>query len=181
MKNMPAGAPAKWHKFVDKVAEFSYHQSMAHSAVVSANSRSSGVRAQGLRIVSLGLKAASAGDLIQQIQQGFAFAALQTLAAESGIALSQLAAVLGIPERTLARRKAERKLTWEESERLLRVARVFESAVELFEDDVPAAVRWLTTPRKALSGQAPLTYSRTEVGAREVAGLIGRLEHGIFS
>jgi putative toxin-antitoxin system antitoxin component (TIGR02293 family) len=53
--------------------------------------------------------------------------------------------------------------------------------VNLFEGDVPAAMTWLTTPRKALGGRPPLSYARTEPGAREVENLIGRLEHGIFS
>lgn len=69
----------------------------------------------------------------------------------------------------------------EESERLLRLSSVFEKAVELFEGDVAAAVNWLVSPRKALGDHTPLEYSRTELGAREVEGLIGRLEHGVFS
>jgi putative toxin-antitoxin system antitoxin component (TIGR02293 family) len=81
----------------------------------------------------------------------------------------------------LARRKVSRRLTPDESERLLRISAVFEDAVDLFEGDVAAAVNWLTTPRKALGDRAPLTYARTEPGAREVENLIGRLEHGIFS
>ena len=157
---------------------------MAHRATTrirgtaSRSSRRGGIPE---KISSLGLEAASCSDLIEQIQRGFAFTALQNLESKSGIVLSQLASVLGIPERTLARRKASRKLTWEESERLLRLATVFEGAVRLFEGDVAAAVSWLTTPRKALSDHSPLAYSRTEVGAREVANLMGRLEHGIFS
>jgi putative toxin-antitoxin system antitoxin component (TIGR02293 family) len=109
------------------------------------------------------------------------FAALQTLELRSGIAISDLTSLLGIPERTLARRRTSGKFTWEESERLLRIATVFDSAVALFDGDVRAAVGWLTTPRKALSNHSPLNYSRTEVGAREVENLIGRLEHGVFS
>ena len=96
-------------------------------------------------------------------------------------ALSKLAATIGIPERTLARRKVSRRLTPNESERLLRISAIFEDAVDLFEGDVAAAVNWLSTPRKALGDRAPLAYARTEPGAREVENLIGRLEHGIFS
>lgn len=100
---------------------------------------------------------------------------------DSGLTLPRLATLIGIPERTLARRKASGKLTTEESERLLRIAGIFEDAVDLFEGDVPAAVNWLTTLRKALGDRPPLSYARTEPGAREVENLIGRLEHGIFS
>jgi putative toxin-antitoxin system antitoxin component (TIGR02293 family) len=87
----------------------------------------------------------------------------------------------GIPERTLARRKTAGKLAPDESERLLRIANLFEKCVELFEGDVTAAVNWLTSPKKALNQERPLMYARTEFGAREVEDLIGRLEHGVFS
>jgi len=46
---------------------------------------------------------------------------------------------------------------------------------------VAAAVNWLTSPKKALNRQTPLLYARTELGAREVEDLIGRLDQGIFS
>jgi putative toxin-antitoxin system antitoxin component (TIGR02293 family) len=130
---------------------------------------------------ALGLTATNATELIQQLERGFPFKTLQALESRSGLALSRLAVVIGIPERTLARRKVSRRLTPEESERLLRISAIFEDAVDLFEGDVPAAVNWLTTPRKALGDRPPLAYARTEPGAREVENLIGRLEHGIFS
>ena len=134
-----------------------------------------------LRGSTLGLKAANPAELIQQLERGFSFKTLQAFESRSGLALSRLAATIGIPERTLARRKGSRRLTPDESERLLRISAIFEDAVNLFEGDVSAAVNWLTTSRKALGDQTPLAYARTEPGAREVENLIGRLEHGIFS
>jgi putative toxin-antitoxin system antitoxin component (TIGR02293 family) len=130
---------------------------------------------------SLGLTAANSAELIRHLERGFSFKTLRVLESRSGLTLPRLATVIGIPERTLARRKASRKLTTDESERLLRIAGIFEQAVDLFEGDVPAAVNWLTTPRKALGNCPPLSYARTEPGAREVENLIGRLEHGIFA
>jgi putative toxin-antitoxin system antitoxin component (TIGR02293 family) len=130
---------------------------------------------------SLGLAAANSAELIRQLERGFSFKTLLALESRSGLTLLRLGTVIGIPERTLARRKASGKLTTDESERLLRIAGIFEDAVNLFEGDVPAAVTWLTTPRKALGDRPPLSYARTEPGAREVENLIGRLEHGIFS
>ena len=118
-----------------------------------------------LRGSTLGLTAANPTELIQQLER----------------ALSRLAATIGIPERTLARRRVSRRLTPDESERLLRISAIFEDAVDLFEGDVAAAVNWLNTPRKLLGDRSPLAYARTETGAREVENLIGRLEHGIFT
>ena len=131
--------------------------------------------------VSLGLAAASPSELIQHVERGFSFKTLHALESKSGLPGSALASLVGIPPRTLARRKSAGKLSPDESERLLRLSTVFEMAVDMFEGDNAAALRWLTAPRKALEGNTPLAYARTEVGAREVENLIGRLEHGVFS
>jgi putative toxin-antitoxin system antitoxin component (TIGR02293 family) len=131
--------------------------------------------------MSLGLAAGSPSELIEQVERGFSYKTLHTLGSRSGLPSLAWAGLVGIPERTLARRKAAGKFTSDESERLLRISTVFEQAVELFEGDNAAALRWLTAPRKALEGKTPLSYGRTEVGAREVENLIGRLEHGVIS
>lgn len=133
------------------------------------------------RGASLGLRAGDTAELIQKVESGFSFATLKTLEFNSGLELSLLASIIGIPQRTLARRKAAGKLAPDESERLLRISNLFEKCVELFEGDVTAAAHWLTTPKKALNQETPLIYARTEFGAREAADLIGRLEHGVFS
>jgi putative toxin-antitoxin system antitoxin component (TIGR02293 family) len=139
------------------------------------------VPSRGERGASLGLSASNSAELIQQVERGFSFKTLDTLESRSGLPGAALAGLVGIPERTLARRKSKGKFTPEESERLLRLGTVFEQAVELFEGDRAAALRWLTAPRKALEGKTPLAYARTELGAREVEDLIGRLEHGVVS
>jgi len=133
------------------------------------------------RGASLGITAATTDELIAQVERGFSFKALRRLESHSGLPISMIASIIGIPERTLARRKTAGRLTLEESERLLRVSTVFEKAVELFEGDVEAAVKWLTTSQRALGHNPPLAYARTELGAREAESLIGRLEHGVFS
>ena len=130
---------------------------------------------------TLGLKAENSGELIRQVGRGFSFHLLPAFESRSGISLTEIASIIGIPPRTLARRKSSGRLTSDESEKLLRLSSVFEQAVELFEGDEANARRWLTTAKKALDHQTPLSYSRTELGAREVENLIGRLEHGVFS
>jgi putative toxin-antitoxin system antitoxin component (TIGR02293 family) len=133
------------------------------------------------RGASLGLTATRTDHLVRQIEAGLPFKALESLATLSGLSVALIASTLAIPERTLARRKAAGRFAPDESERLLRVATMFEKAVELFEGDVTGAVTWLTSPKRALGGRTPLAYSRTELAAREVENLIGRLEHGVFS
>lgn len=130
---------------------------------------------------SLGLKVSTSADLIRQVERGFAFHALQTFADRSSLPVPRIASILAIPERTLARRKSSGRLSWEESERLLRLSAVFEDSLELFDGDAAGAIEWLTSSQRALGDQTPLAHARTEIGAREVEELVGRLEHGVFS
>lgn len=132
------------------------------------------------RGASLGLKFKSTSDVISQLDRGFPSRALEALAANSGLALKDLAAAIGISSRTLARRRTTGCLRTDESERLLRIACVFEKTVDFFEGDVAASIRWLTTPQRALAGELPLRYSRMEPGAEEVKDILGRLEDGVF-
>lgn len=130
---------------------------------------------------SLGLAALSTDELIGAVQSGFSFKSLEAFSAETGFAPAEVASLVGIPERTFARRKLSGRLSPDESERLLRVSSVFEKAAGLFEGNVDETLEWLTQPKKALGDKAPLNYSRSELGAREVENLIGRLEHGVFT
>jgi putative toxin-antitoxin system antitoxin component (TIGR02293 family) len=128
----------------------------------------------------IGLESDTAG-LIHQIEQGIEFSSIYKLADATEMGVYQLGDALGIPERTLARRKIKGKLEVVESERLVRFAHLYEKALNLAEGDRVQAVRWLTSPKKDLGGRSPMEYAKTEIGAREVENLIGRLEHGVFS
>ena len=140
-----------------------------------------GPRRSSLPGASLGLRARRTGDLIREIEHGLPFRALQSLSRAMDLPVARIASLLELPERTLARRRGAGRLASTESERLLRLSRIFEKAVDLFEGNTSAAVSWLTAPRKALGESTPLAYSRTEPGAREVENLMGRLQHGVFS
>jgi putative toxin-antitoxin system antitoxin component (TIGR02293 family) len=131
------------------------------------------------RAGSIGLGASSTSELMKQIEQGFPFDTLLRLEENSGLSLSLLASIIGIPERTLVRRRAAGRIEPGESERLLRVSILFEKSVDLFKGDVTAAVDWLSSPKPALNNHPPLLYARTELGAREVEDLIGRVDGAV--
>jgi putative toxin-antitoxin system antitoxin component (TIGR02293 family) len=128
----------------------------------------------------LGLKAENALQLADTIERGLPYRAFERLQADMGVTHRELAGLVGISARTLARRKGEGRLQPEESERLVRASRIFDDAVMLFEGDKVAALNWLRLPALALAGRKPIEFARSEVGAREVENLIGRLEHGVF-
>lgn len=129
-------------------------------------------------VVLLGLDYFDLPNVLKAVEKGFPWKAFERLVANFGLPADQVAAMAGIPKRTLARRKVEKRFTSDESDRLLRVARVFGNSLMLFRDrDV--AVRWLTTLQRAL-GTEPARLMNTEVGAQEVERIIGALQHGIF-
>jgi len=87
---------------------------------------------------------------------------------------------LGIPERTLARRKREGKLNSEESSKLVRLARVIERAEEVFEE-FDLAIDWLKSNNPSLAGFTPVSLLDTDIGAESVMETLGRIEHGVFA
>ena len=132
-------------------------------------------------VVLLGLRSFDTPTLHKKVEQGFAFGALLKILKLMALPLQVLADVLSIPPRTLQRRKAAGRLEPDESDRLLRLSRIYGKAIELFEGDNPAALQWLRSPLTALGGASPLAMSKTEPGAQEVERLISRLEYGVFS
>ena len=119
-------------------------------------------------------------DWIDIIRQGIPATAVEALTKAIKVSRSELARALGIPERTLARRKREGTLSSEESAKLLRVARAVGRANEVFEDS-EAALHWLKSPNSALAGATPLSVLDTDIGAESVLDTLGRIEHGVYA
>lgn len=106
---------------------------------------------------------------------------LDELAAAAGVGRLAMARVVGLSPTTMARRRTSGALTAEESDRLVRIARLVGMAHELMGGDGEAARRWLAEGHELLEGESPLERASTEAGGREVEQLIGRLRHGTFS
>ena len=119
-------------------------------------------------------------DWVSVIRHGISSAAVDFLARTIHVSKSELAVALGIPERTLARRKREGTLNSEESAKLVRLARVVERAEEVFED-LETSLVWLKTSNAALSRASPLSLLDTDIGAESVMDTLGRIEHGVFA
>lgn len=132
-------------------------------------------------VVLLGLDTFDVPALLKTVERGFVYRTFERFQRNTCLPFEQVIAFLDIPRRTLTRRKREGRFLPDESDRLLRASRLFGKTLELFEGDREAATEWLTTAQAGLGGAVPIDIARTEVGAREVETLIGRLEHGVFS
>lgn len=118
--------------------------------------------------------------LIAAVKAGLDARVFVDLARRLGVSEAQLAATAGIAPTTLGRRKRAGTLAPDESEHVIRLATLLERATQVFEDEADAA-DWLRAPNVALDGVTPLALADTELGAREVDDLLGRLEHGVYS
>ncbi|MGQ0702368.1 MAG: type II RES/Xre toxin-antitoxin system antitoxin [Gemmatimonadales bacterium] len=129
----------------------------------------------------LGIKDDDLESLHKRVERGIEYRFFERLLRIMDLPSRTIADILLIPTRTVHRRKTEGRLRPDESDRVLRLTRLYGRAIELFEGDHVAALQWLRSPSKALGGATPLVMSKTEPGAIEVERLIGRLEHGVFS
>jgi putative toxin-antitoxin system antitoxin component (TIGR02293 family) len=116
---------------------------------------------------------------ISKIKSGLPVKVFFALKERLNLSAEELARVVGIAPRTLLRRKQEGRLQRDESERVVRLQRLFEKALEVFEDRA-AVQSWFISPQLALGDETPLHYADTELGAREVENLLSRIEHGVF-
>lgn len=119
-------------------------------------------------------------ELGETVRDGLPYAALESVMARLGLTREQVAEALHLPERTLARRKKERRLHPDESDRLFRLARIAAQAAEVLGSEEKAAA-WLQRPNRALGGRVPLELLDTDAGSRQVEDVLGRIEHGVFS
>src|SRR6266581_4401107 len=129
---------------------------------------------------TLSAKAKHPSDLIRQIQKGLRFSELETLQNSIDLPFEELAAKLCISRSTLQRRKAAGRLSPDESDKVMRLSRLLEHATNVF-GDIEKARAWLKFPQRGLGGAVPLDYAETEVGAREVDNLLGRIEYSVYT
>lgn len=129
----------------------------------------------------LGKTIKKSDDLAQLIRKGLPAGSLTALAQKLAVGNTVLSRKLGIPQRTLTRRLSRRsRLTAPESDRTVRLARMFANAVEMIGDEERAA-EWLRTPNRALGGDRPLDQLDTDLGARAVEDVLGRIAYGVYS
>jgi putative toxin-antitoxin system antitoxin component (TIGR02293 family) len=83
-----------------------------------------------------------------------------------------------IPARTWRHRQAKKEpLTIEESDRVVRLARIQAAAEDVF-GDPHKANRWLREPLGVLDSKSPLDVAQTESGARLIEQLLAKIDWG---
>lgn len=119
--------------------------------------------------------------MVAVLNTGLPVSELDALQQSLQIPMEKLADLLGISRSTLhRRRKSGLPLDTDQSDRIVRYARLMNRAIEVLESKDQARL-WLSTPQTALGGAVPLDFAETEVGGREVEDLLGRIEHSVYA
>jgi len=129
---------------------------------------------------TLGRTLSTDRDMREAIREGFPPAVVEELMRASGLTLHELARALDLSPRSLQRRRRTGRLARYESDRLYRLARIVAIADD-FLGGRERAMNWLKRPNRALGWIAPVAAMDTELGARQVENILGRIAYGGIS
>jgi putative toxin-antitoxin system antitoxin component (TIGR02293 family) len=125
----------------------------------------------------LGRSLRTEADLEAAIRDGFPQSVVAEVMRGAELSLKELAHSLDLSSRSLQRRRSEGRLARYESDRLYRLARIIALAKQFLGDNA-RATRWLRRANRALGGKTPLACLDTELGARQVENVLGRIAYG---
>jgi len=129
--------------------------------------------------IMLGAPISDRHELVDRIRKGLPFSVLVRLQQQLGLSRKQFLTVLAISHSTMLRREIAGKMSVYESEKILRIAQLFDLTLQFVNGSNEDARRWLSTRNMELKGETPLTYAATETGAKIVEDLIAKIELGI--
>lgn len=118
-------------------------------------------------------------DLPRVVENGLPTDSLQLLR-EAGLTFTEVSEII-ISPRTLKHRKSRGEaLSYEEADRVVRMARVIGQAEDVF-GNREKALLWLRTPDDRLDDRTPLSMLRTESGGRLVEEMLWQIAEGIYT
>ena len=118
-------------------------------------------------------------DLATLVEHGLPTDRLAMLR-DIGLTFTEVSEVV-ISPRTLKHRKARgERLSDEETDRLVRVARTIALANSVF-GSPGKALKWLRTESDRMGGRRPLSMLRTDAGGRLVERRLWQIDEGIFA
>lgn len=119
--------------------------------------------------------------LMNVIRKGLPTKSLDQLAKQLELSSSAIVVELGLAKRTYARKVEKQELlSTEQTERVVRLARVFSYAKHVFGSEEKAR-RWMVKPNRALGSEVPLRLLDTDIGGNAVVDELGRIDYGVFA
>lgn len=127
----------------------------------------------------LGITPKSDFDLAEIVEHGLPTDSLNQLR-EKGLTFSEVSEIV-ISPRTLKHRKARGEhLSHEETDRLVRVARVAVLAEQVF-GSREKALLWLRVRDERIGNRSPISLLHTDSGGRLVENMLWQIDEGVYS
>jgi uncharacterized protein (DUF2384 family) len=138
---------------------------------------------------AIGAEVHSECEMERLLREGLPVSVLGKFRENWGLTVMELASSLSIPKSTLMRTLERRKrmasgdsdrvyrLASGDSDRVYRLASILALAEEYIGDRKKAQL-WLKHPNRALGDETPLRALETEIGARRVEQILGRIAYG---
>jgi putative toxin-antitoxin system antitoxin component (TIGR02293 family) len=127
----------------------------------------------------IGVAPRSEFDLTRIIENGLPPESLALLK-QRGLSFTEISEIV-ISPRTLKHRRARgENLSHEETDRMVRVARIVALADEVFGDHSKALL-WLRTGDDRIGGRRPLSFLRTDAGGRLIESMLWQIDEGVYS
>lgn len=119
-------------------------------------------------------------DLISVIRSGIPRVAMDHLMEIADISLLEMAAIVHTSDRTLRRYTPAQKLSQEQSERMVELARLYSRGEQVL-GSLPEFRQWMSTRLLAFGDKKPKEFLDTSLGINMIMDELGRIEHGIFA
>lgn len=129
----------------------------------------------------LGRSVSTETQLMQAVREGLPVGSLTAVLSEltlESILPQTVYRIVG-SERTLQRKRMlNGRLSFHQSDRLARLARVLVRAEEVL-GEASRGRKWMAEANRGLGGVRPIDLLDSDIGTREVERVLGRIEHGV--
>ncbi len=114
------------------------------------------------------------------LQSGLKGNAIKTFSQHSGLTQTELAQILNVSERTLQRKGASQPISFNTSDKLIELVRLFHKGMHVF-NTKELFLAWLHRASRAFSGEKPIKLIESSLGIELVKDELERIQHGVFA
>jgi putative toxin-antitoxin system antitoxin component (TIGR02293 family) len=119
-------------------------------------------------------------DFIRLIRAGIPKQAMNHLMEIADISLTEMAMIVHTSDRTLRRYSDHQKLSQEQSERMIELAKLYSRGEEVF-GSINMFKDWMDSTLLSLGNKKPKAFLDTSMGIQMIMDELGRIEHGILA
>lgn len=127
-----------------------------------------------------GIYVKSTKDYISVSRKGLSIKQLKNILAFTNLSIKDIAKVISLSDRQLARYDDQKILRRDISAHLIMIAELYQFGYDVLENKENFQ-KWMQSKIRGLGYQKPIELLDTPFGIQDVKNELGRLEHGVYS